>query len=94
VLSSRCGWGWIYSGAWTLVAVDVAWPDLVRDLAQVQAVTVALHGQRHRLGTDLTGSAHPTFAAAVPEGQRAGRRAGQRAGRGAGQFGLLNPLSA
>jgi hypothetical protein len=49
------------------VAVDVAWPDLVRDLAQVQAVTVTLDGERHRLGTDLTGSAHPAFAAALPE---------------------------
>jgi len=44
--------------------VDVAWPDLMRDLAQVQAVTVTLDGQRYRLRTDLTGTAHHAFAAA------------------------------
>ena len=36
----------------------------MRDLAQVQAVTVTLDGQRYRLRTDLTGTAHHAFAAA------------------------------
>ncbi len=36
----------------------------MRDLAQVQAVTVTLDGHRYRLRTDLTGSAHHAFAAA------------------------------
>jgi len=44
--------------------VDVSWPDLMRDLAQVQAVEVTLDGQRYRLRTDLVGSAHHAFAAA------------------------------
>jgi len=42
----------------------VAGPDLMRDLAQVHAVVVDLDGQRYRLRTDLTGSAHAAFAAA------------------------------
>ena len=40
------------------------WPDLMRDLAQVQAVVVDLDGQRYRLRTELAGSAHAGFAAA------------------------------
>ena len=44
--------------------VDVSWPDLMRDLAQVQAVTVDLDGQRYRLRTDMVGVAHQAFAAA------------------------------
>jgi Transposase DDE domain len=44
--------------------VNVAWPELMRDLAQGQAVTVTLDGQRYRLRTDLVGSAHHAFAAA------------------------------
>lgn len=44
--------------------VDVAWPDLMRDLTQVQAVTVTLDGRRYQLRTDLGGSAHHAFAAA------------------------------
>jgi len=44
--------------------VDVSWPDLMRELAQVQAVEVTLDGQRYRLRTDLVGSAHHAFAAA------------------------------
>ena len=42
----------------------VAWPDLMRDLEQVQAVEIELDGQRYRLRTDLTGSAFEAFAAA------------------------------
>lgn len=42
----------------------VSWPDLMRDLAQVQAVDLDLDGERYRLRTDLAGSAFETFAAA------------------------------
>jgi hypothetical protein len=44
--------------------VQVAWPDLRRDLAQVDAVVVDLDGRRYRLRTDLVGAAHEPFAAA------------------------------
>lgn len=44
--------------------VDVSWPDLMRDLAQVQAVVVDLDQQRFRLRTDLVGCAWEAFAAA------------------------------
>jgi hypothetical protein len=44
--------------------VDVAWPDLMRDLAEVKAVELALDGQRSRLRTELHGAAFETFAAA------------------------------
>jgi len=44
--------------------VDVSWPDLMRDLAQVQSVLVELDGKRYRLRTDLKGSASDVFAAA------------------------------
>lgn len=44
--------------------VDISWPDLMGDLAQVQAVTVDLDGSRYRLRTDLKGAAHQAFAAA------------------------------
>lgn len=44
--------------------VEVSWPDLMRDLAQVQAVEVELDGERYRLRTDLAGSAGAAFAAA------------------------------
>lgn len=43
--------------------VRVPWPDLMRDLAQVQAVDVSCDGQRYRLRTDLHGSAAAVFAA-------------------------------
>ncbi len=41
-----------------------SWPDLMRDLAQVQAVDLELDGERYRLRTDLLGSASEAFAAA------------------------------
>ena len=44
--------------------VEISWPDLMRDLGQVQAVEVTLDEQRYRLRTDLVGSAHHAFAAA------------------------------
>ncbi len=40
------------------------WPDLMRDLARVQAIVVDLDSQRYRLRTDLPGAAHAAFAAA------------------------------
>jgi len=43
---------------------DVAWPDLMRDLADVQAVDVSLDDKLYRLRTDLPGSAFAAFAAA------------------------------
>jgi hypothetical protein len=44
--------------------VEVSWPDLMRDLKQVQSVHLELDGQRYQLRTDLMGSAHQAFAAA------------------------------
>lgn len=44
--------------------VDVSWPDLMRDLTQVQAVRIDVDGHRYRLRTNLVGSAHHAFAAA------------------------------
>jgi len=44
--------------------VAVAWPDLMRNVAQVQAVEVTCDGQRYRLRTDLRGHAAAAFAAA------------------------------
>jgi len=42
----------------------VSWPDLMRDLGQVQSVLLDWDGQRYQLRTDLVGSAHQAFAAA------------------------------
>jgi hypothetical protein len=44
--------------------VKVSWPDLMRDLKQVQAVHLELDGQRYQLRTDMRGSAHHAFVAA------------------------------
>jgi hypothetical protein len=44
--------------------VEASWPDLLRDLGQVQAVLLELDGRRYQLRTDLVGSAHHAFAAA------------------------------
>lgn len=44
--------------------VEVSWPDLMRDLSQVQAVEVELDGRRYRLRTDLRGVAGQAFSAA------------------------------
>ncbi|MEW6296084.1 MAG: IS1634 family transposase, partial [Candidatus Diapherotrites archaeon] len=43
---------------------EVSWPDLMRDLQQVQAVTVELDGHSYQLRTDLKGAAYQAFAAA------------------------------
>jgi transposase len=45
-------------------AIDVSWPDFMRDLGQVQAVRVELDGKTYLLRTDLQGSAHLGFQAA------------------------------
>lgn len=44
--------------------VAVSWPELIRDLSQVQAVQVEMDGRRYRLRTDLAGVAGQVFAAA------------------------------
>jgi hypothetical protein len=44
--------------------VDVAWPRLMRDLGQVQAVRLEADGQSYILRTDLQGTAHQAFLAA------------------------------
>lgn len=44
--------------------VDVAWPDLIRDLVEVRAVDLSLDGERYRLRTALQGAASAAFAAA------------------------------
>lgn len=44
--------------------VEVSWPDLMRDLGQVQSVLLDLDGQRYQLRTDMLGSAHHAFAVA------------------------------
>jgi hypothetical protein len=46
-------------------AVKVSWPDLMRDLGQVQSVLIELDGNRYQLRTDMMGSAHHAFAAAA-----------------------------
>ena len=43
---------------------EVSWPDLMRDLQQVQSVLVELDEHRYQLRTDLVGAAHHAFAAA------------------------------
>ncbi len=45
-------------------AIDVSWPDLMRDLEQVRAVDLTLDGQHYRLRTEMVGAAHHAFAAA------------------------------
>jgi len=42
----------------------VSWPDLMRDLGQVQSVTLELDGQRYQLRTDMVGAAYQAFVAA------------------------------
>lgn len=43
---------------------EVSWPELMRDLKQVQSVIVELDGHNYQLRTDLKGAAHQAFAAA------------------------------
>lgn len=45
-------------------SVDVAWPDLMRDLQEVRAVEITVDGERYRLRTDLQGAASSAFTAA------------------------------
>ena len=44
--------------------VESSWPELMRDLHEVEAVDVTLDGQRYRLRTDMRGNASAVFAAA------------------------------
>jgi hypothetical protein len=44
--------------------MKVSWPNLMKDLGQVQAVRVELDGKTYILRTDLQGSAHQGFQAA------------------------------
>lgn len=44
--------------------IDVSWPDLMRDLSQVQAVDLSLAGERFRIRTDLAPIAAEAFRAA------------------------------
>jgi len=46
------------------LGAEVSWPELMRDLQQVQSVQVDLDGQRYQLRTDLVGASHQAFAAA------------------------------
>jgi hypothetical protein len=43
---------------------EVSWPDLMRDLGQVQSVLLELDENRYQLRTDMVGSAHHAFSAA------------------------------
>ena len=51
---------------WRLDArnAEVSWPDLMRDVNPVRAVSLTLDGQNSLLRTDLQGAAHDAFAAA------------------------------
>jgi Transposase DDE domain len=44
--------------------VEVSWPDVMRDLGQVQSVWLELDENLYQLRTDMVGSAHHAFAAA------------------------------
>lgn len=44
--------------------IKVSWPDLMRDLGQVQSVLIELDGNRYQLRTDLVGTAYQAFTAA------------------------------
>lgn len=44
--------------------IQVSWPDLMRDLAQVQSVIIDLEGSRYRLRTSMAGSSYQAFKAA------------------------------
>jgi hypothetical protein len=55
---------WVAGCAGRKKSTRRSWPNLMRDLGQVQSVLVELDGQRYQLRTDLAGSAHHAFAAA------------------------------
>jgi hypothetical protein len=44
--------------------IQVSWPDLMRDLAQVHSVIIDLEGSRYRLRTSMAGSSYQAFKAA------------------------------
>jgi len=43
---------------------EVSWPDLLSDLAEVQAVSLSLDGRRWKVRTDLVGASYAAFRAA------------------------------
>jgi hypothetical protein len=44
--------------------VEVSWPDLMRDLGQVQSIVLDLDGNRYRLRSEMVGSSYQAFQAA------------------------------
>jgi len=44
--------------------IQVSWPDLMRDLAQVQSIIIDLEGSQYRLRTNMAGSSYQAFKAA------------------------------
>lgn len=44
--------------------VQVSWPDLMRDLGQLQCINITVDGATFRVRTDLAGIAHTAFVAA------------------------------
>ena len=44
--------------------VEVSWPDLMRDLGQVQSIVLDLDGNRYRLRSDMAGSSYQAFQVA------------------------------
>jgi len=44
--------------------VEVSWPDLMRDLGQVQSIVLDLDGNRYRLRSEMIGSSYQAFQAA------------------------------
>jgi transposase len=44
--------------------VEVSWPDLMRDLGQVQSIVLDLDGNRYRLRTGMVGTSYQAFQAA------------------------------
>jgi transposase len=45
--------------------VEVSWPDLMRDVGQVQSIVLDLDGNRYRLRSDMVGSSYQAFQAAA-----------------------------
>lgn len=43
--------------------INASWPDIMRDLKQIQSVMVELDGNRYRMRTDMKGSASSIFTA-------------------------------
>jgi transposase len=43
--------------------VEVSWPDLMRDLGQLQSIIIDLEGNRYRLRSDMVGASYQAFQA-------------------------------